>query len=681
MKRGRVSYDEQTRARLLDLWRGEEKFGRPIGCVTTTFTFDPELFEEQCLARFLSIESNPNETAKAYLIEREEKLSQCFACVLVDRAHVAPDRSLRWNLLPVTLPHGGALHAKLTILAWQHCVRVLIGSANLTEPGYRRNQEVMAALDFEVGGDLPPDLLQQCVDFVDGVRRFSPGATGRNAGPQAALEKFLRSVELQAKTIPAIGRPDAQCALVSLLPGRASVIEQLRSLWKGPAPVAAYVLSPFYDKDEVAAATAKKFSTLLTTKGHRGIVFTAPGRRLPESVEIDLPASLRESSHPSLEHQFAFVNQRIEMDNKMEDRLLHAKSIWLERDGHVLYLLGSSNFTEAGLGLHPSHNIELNVAYVIRDQTSKFGKLCADSWPRDEKLNDLNDVKFLADGLVDSSDNPEAPLLPAAFGLALYCVESGGVYLELEIGNTAPRSFEVCNRDGTVLLDASQWVQAGCQGRVKISWDRPRPPSALDVRWRDEEKGQCVASWIVNVEDVSSLPPPGELGSLTLAELMEILTSARPLHETVMRILERREKKQAPGATIVVDPHKRVDTSQFLLRRMRRVAEALEGLRARLQRPAGTLEAIRWRLQGPIGPVALAKRLAEEDPAGAAFMICEVAATVRDVVWQPIGSLGLHEVNLEVTETIRVLRNLAKETLAPPSLADYVNTSFGELLA
>jgi hypothetical protein len=76
MKGGPQSFAERTRARLLDLWRGEEEFGRPFGCVTTSFTFDAALFEEQCLARFLTIQSNPNETAKAYIVEREEKLSQ-----------------------------------------------------------------------------------------------------------------------------------------------------------------------------------------------------------------------------------------------------------------------------------------------------------------------------------------------------------------------------------------------------------------------------------------------------------------------------------------------------------------------------------------------------------------------------------------------------------------------------
>ena len=214
MRSGRSSAAEQTRARLLDLWSGEEAFGRPLGCVTTSFTFDAELFEEQCLARFLSIQSNPNETAKAYLIEREEKLSQCFACVLVDGAHAAPDRSLRWHMLPVTLPRGGVLHAKLTLLVWENCIRVLIGSANLTEPAYRRNQEVMTALDFGAQGNPAPELLTQCVAFLNRVRSFAPGFDRAEAGPQAALAAFLLSIERRARSLPPAEREDAECALV-----------------------------------------------------------------------------------------------------------------------------------------------------------------------------------------------------------------------------------------------------------------------------------------------------------------------------------------------------------------------------------------------------------------------------------------------------------------------------------
>ncbi|TXT26330.1 MAG: Uncharacterized protein FD134_574 [Gallionellaceae bacterium] len=677
MKKGHRAIFKKNSARLLDMWSGEEEFGRPLGCVTTSFTFDAELFEEQCLARFLSIQSNPNESTKAYLVEREDKLSQCFACVLVDLAHAAPDRSLRWNLLPVTLPRGGVLHAKLTLLVWENCIRVLIGSANLSEPGYRRNQEVMAALDFGQQDNPPPELLKQCVKFLDRVRSFAPGYGRKDSGPQFALKIFLDSIELRATKLPAAEKMDAECALISLVPGGVSVVEQLRELWKGPAPDQAWVLSPFFDKDQQASVTAASFAGLLTLRGERLVTFTAPGVYLAGgTLQIDAPQSLKQTSHPSLEHAFSIVQQRFDVDGKEQDRALHAKSVWLERDGRALYMIGSSNFTAAGLGLHPRHNIELNVAYLIKDCTSQFGKLCSQSWPPEESLDDLEGVLFLT-GQKDSAENPDAPLLPGAFGLALFDAQGGR--LELEVGENAPPTFEVFSKEGNSLLDAASWLRDGKQKIVVIPWEDKRPPSSLEVRWQEVDRGECTAKWVVNVADMSALPPPDELGSLTLAELMEILTSARPLHEVVVRILERRKKNDL-GATIEIDPHKKVDTSQYLLRRMRRVAQALEGMRERLQQPVGFTEALRWRLRGPIGPIALARRLSEEDPDGAAFMITEVATTLSEVQWRPLGSLGKSGVTVEVVETLRELQKLATKASAPSGLAKYVRASFKELL-
>ena len=43
---------------MLDLWRPPGGAGDPTGCLATTYTFAPGLFDEQCLARFLEIESN-----------------------------------------------------------------------------------------------------------------------------------------------------------------------------------------------------------------------------------------------------------------------------------------------------------------------------------------------------------------------------------------------------------------------------------------------------------------------------------------------------------------------------------------------------------------------------------------------------------------------------------------------
>jgi hypothetical protein len=280
MRSPRSSAAEHSRARLLDLWTGEEAFGRPVGCVTTSFTFDASLFEEQCLARFLSIQSNPNETAKAYLIEREEKLSQCFACVLVDGAHAAPDRSLRWHMLPVTLPRGGVLHAKLTLLEWENCIRVLIGSANLTEPAYRRNQEVMTALDFGAQGNPALELLTQCVTFLNRVRRFAPGFDRAETGPQAALADFLLNIERRARSLPPAEREDAECALVPLVPGGDTVVQQLSALWTGSRPDRAWVLSPFFDDEHMPTNLLQTEGTSALCPRSRPV---SPSRRLPSN--------------------------------------------------------------------------------------------------------------------------------------------------------------------------------------------------------------------------------------------------------------------------------------------------------------------------------------------------------------------------------------------------------------
>ena len=69
---------------MLELWRPPQGAGEPVGCLATTFTFSPALFEEQCLARFLEIESEPNREDLAFLLEREKRLGSAYAAVLAD---------------------------------------------------------------------------------------------------------------------------------------------------------------------------------------------------------------------------------------------------------------------------------------------------------------------------------------------------------------------------------------------------------------------------------------------------------------------------------------------------------------------------------------------------------------------------------------------------------------------
>src|SRR5687768_4289968 len=136
---------------MLDLWRPPQGAGDAIGCLATTYTFDPSLFDEQCLGRFLEIESEPDREDLAFLLERESRLGGVYAAVLVDHRQAGVEHSLRWDVLRVRLGRGKQ-HAKLSLLAWQNHVRVIVTSANLTETGYRVNQEVAGSLDISPSG-------------------------------------------------------------------------------------------------------------------------------------------------------------------------------------------------------------------------------------------------------------------------------------------------------------------------------------------------------------------------------------------------------------------------------------------------------------------------------------------------------------------------------------------------
>lgn len=679
---GRRSYEDKSSTKVLDLWCGEETFGTPLGCVTTTYTFDAGLFEEECLAKFLSIQTDSRETTKLYLIEREEKLSQCFVCVLVDAKNVAPDRSLRWNLLPVRVPTPGVMHAKLTLLAWEHRIRILVGSANLTEYGYRRNQEIAAVLDFGADCETPPELLNGAVEFLKSLQAYTPGfGASDTRGPQPALSKFLNSVSRRIETLPkTTGRLDVECNWIPLLPGGPNVLNQLRSHWRGPAPDEGWVLSPFFDEGDNAIRPIKALADILTSRGPREINVTAPGQLNDGRYEIDVPLSLKLSSHRNLIHNFFFVQQQITVDGKIEHRPLHAKSIWLERDTRVLYMLGSSNFTSAGLGLHPRHNIELNLAYSIGDVRNPFGRLCEQSWPYCESITDPNTAVFLSEGGADSSQEDDVPVLPSMFGAAVYYRDDAGPRLVLEFIGSTITDFTVSSREEQKLLDSLGWLSAGKEKRVSIPWPDRRPPASLQVHWHDSDGEECRAYWIVNAATASALPPPDELNGLSLTELIEILTSARPLHLVMGDILKRRSESKASTLDTEIDPHKKVDTSQFLLQRMRRFARALEGLNSRLELPVGSIEALLWRLHGPIGPLALAKQLLTESDQGTSFMIAEIASTLSNVSWHALGSLKMDDICNEKAPVLKELQGLALQITAPESLGSYVACEFRELL-
>jgi len=691
MSAGRRSYEERVRRKLLDLWQGEDRFGSPVGCVASTYTFSAEQFEEQCLARFLDMQSDRTETPAAYAIEREEKLVECPAWVFVDQAYAGSTRSLRWSLLPVTVAGGGIQHAKISLLVWERTVRIIIASANLTQQGYRSNQECAAILDFGTDSELPASLLQECLAFIERLRDFAPGRGRDDAGPQRSLGVFLRRVRTWSEQLPVAGPTSAGVDLVALFPNSdsLSVLAQLSRLWhrrsggqaaKLPAPDAARVLSPFYNEGDFVVEVADELEAIMAARGPRSINFQGPGSLRPDGViEIGVPEPLKSATDRTMTHAFDWISEQPMVNGRPENRPLHAKSLWLQRGARALYMLGSSNFTLAGLGLRPGHNIELNVAYDLRDTASPFARMCARAMPDAQPIADLAMAQFKAGQAQDEDLPSSSRALPTAFGLALYRRRDGQASLEMEIAADAPVPFVVQSATGREITDATRWRVAGAPPRWVCEWGDPMPPSTLRLRWQGADGEFLKAHWIVNVANAMDLPPPHELHNLSLDELLEVLSSSRPLHQIIAAMLTRRTESTEDHRGID-DPLLKVDSSQFLLQRMRRVSRALEGLRARLSRPISTRDALDWRLDGPVGPLALARQLLAAEQHAAGFMIAEIATLLRDTPITTTGELQTEEIRIKIRSVLVELRQLAEAAPAPANLARYVDQTFMECL-
>jgi hypothetical protein len=658
-------------ARLLDAWIPPESAGEPVGCVATTFTFTPSFFEEECLGRFVSLQSDPVDDKGVFLIEREEKLSQlACAAVLVDQRHAKGLRSLRWDLLSARLP-AGILHAKISLLLWSNAARIIIASANLTEDGYRRNREVFGVLDFSPDGEAPVDVLVESVAFLREASRYSDPKAEKPGLALKRMEDFLSRFEGIIAAWNLADLPPRSPVKVQALftgPGRPDLIRSLGSVWKDASPASsAWVVSPFFDPPEAPNTPAKEIWKLLRKRGDAAVAYCLVGQETDSSGEILLlgPESLRSRpENPSGAIEF----ERVDPD---PTRPLHAKCLYFEGGSSLLYVLGSSNFTSAGLGLGTVQNLEANLAYLAKDSKQERAAFDAAWIDADPVPSDTRLIPPADQG--EDSENSGDPLLPPGFGAATFGLDATGkAQIELTFHEPPTSGWELFPDDSdTCFLSASAWTADGEPNLFTRIWEMPRPPAGFRVVFAGKDGA---AWWPINVANGAALPPPAELSGLSLEALIEILTSARPLHLALRRILAR---SAAVTASSALDPHQRVDTSEFLLQRTRRVSWALEGLGKRLEKPVPSLDSLRWRLDGPVGVMALAKAISREARSAEerSFLIGELMLELaRRKTTTVTGGPSRREIQAEVKRVTADLRGLLGEApTTDPRLQDYLD--------
>lgn len=657
--------DRTGYGKLLEAWEPPDNAGDPIGCLATSFNFSATFFEEECLSRFLDLESDPNEDGPVYLIEREEKLAGVIcAAVLVDQHHCRGRRSLRWDLIPAR-PNKGILHAKISLLCWDKHIRAIVSSANITEEGYRRNQEIFGVLDFMDNGVYPKEFLFELIEFLKQCFEQSGYSAGNNSAAKRAFDLMNRARSMtKAWNLPQKMdlRRSPRVELIFSGPGRPSVFEGLRRVWKDISPPEiAIITSPFFDEEE-SNQPAKEIWKILNKRTKKKVIYqvVAEDNQGLGKIFIHAPETLKTSkpdNQRKAEVSFRKIDEVQSVQGKTEIRPLHLKSIWLENKWAALYMIGSSNFTSSGLGLGSVLNLEANIAYFAsRERNQKIVRMLEQALIHGEELELGGGLEWCGSRQNEDTTGPDDVLLPKAFNSATYRQdELGRGFIDIELKDTPPVGWCI-KFDQKPVIDETEWKENGSPELITLEW-RETPPSGFEIYW----KGTLKPAWLpVNVMNKNTLPPPEDLKDLSLDALIHILTSARPLHQ----VMRQWQKKQRGGSneqsTPSINPHDRVDTSSFLLQRTRRVSFALDALRSRLERPVFTEESLNWRLRGPIGVLALARSIEKEAKSDQerAFILTELAVELSRVrPNEVIGSLSQSCIKRKIKEVIKEIKN------------------------
>ena len=645
-----------SRGAMLDLWRSPEGAGDPVGCLATTYTFHPGLFDEQCLARFLDIESEPDREDLAFLLERETRLGGVYAGVLVDHTQAGVEHSLRWDVLPVRV-RAGKQHAKISLLSWTRRLRIIIASANLTEAGYRTNFEVAAAVDLGPD-DADLSMLADTVTFLRNLVAFVPGAA--DDPPEVhRLRAFLDQVERQAGGWRRPGRGGrVRRQLVFTLPpipggsaegGLSSLEHAVTACRKrGGSPAEAWVASPFFDDDDdtddsrVTAALCKRLGRGKT----RDVTFCVPALRDGSPGATPRLMAPRSLVRTAEKYQ---ARVRVEMlppvDDDKNARPWHAKMLTLRSEAYSALMIGSSNFTCAGMGVTPHRHAEANLLTLVDRVASgrESGRLEA-IWPEMEMVTDPDATEWLGAKPEEEDEQATATILPVGFLSATYRAgEVRQIVLRLDAAHL-PADWQVhaCGRDARELLTDATWRDVGQPREIVVDWDAAQPPDRLLVRWAEGE-----AFLPLNVEDSRALPPPAQLEEMSADEMLWILATVDP--SAAFRAWARRQQSselfddEVDSATPPdLDPLRRYDLQATFLHRIRRRARVLGQLRANLERPVWSRQALEWRLRGLIGVEQLAVRLARELTEAssatdeALLTLADFLIVLREVDYQPM---------------------------------------------
>ena len=617
-----MAKENNNKEKLLDAWIPPQNAGEPVGFISTTFTFNASFFEEDCLGAFLQLESDPDTEGLSYIIEREEKLNKVeCAMVLADQHHSKTNRNIRWDLLPVRMPNG-IQHAKINLLFWTNTIRIIIGSANLTPEGYRRNQEIFSFFDASYEAEIPLDVFTETFIFLERIIlqgvKCSEEVSGRGLSLLQRAKKTISNFKLKDQNL---NSNKIHVWPVFTYPQSNSALSQVRERWLSYysfLPDNIDIVSPFFDSMNSNRVPGVELNNSLLNK-QGSISYYCSGEEETDSkgrIRLNAPKFLMDNNPVNC--CFYMLPQLLPNEN--EFRPLHMKSIRLMKGNWVLLMMGSGNFTAAGMATGFISNYEANIVFITSSSRNydEF-KALQQCLPFANKIDQEN-ITWQPILSEDGEEDSITALLPAFILSAEADLVDNKVMIRFRFDSTKKLpGFSISTESGKFLLNEQTYIQNGIGDYFDIIWfDRMESggsenalPSGFEVSWPESKQ----VAWLpLNVKNYNCLPPPEHLKELPLHILLQILTSAKPLHLVLKKYFKNlnAENDTEFEADEIIDPHKRVDTSGFLLQRTRRISYAFNAIQERLSKPTGTIQSLQWKLYGPVGLQALVNAIRNE---------------------------------------------------------------------
>ncbi|MEP9411351.1 MAG: hypothetical protein HRF42_08080 [Candidatus Brocadia sp.] len=403
--------------------------------ILTTFEFDREFIEDRLLPILVGKKAVKDLNDR---LEVEDAL-QNKSISIIASGNIHDKRTLYGYDL---IPYNGTQHSKIALLANKDLIRIIIGSANLTENAFCKNLETLCFLDFEEGSGLPNSLASDILSYLE-IISDNKGKVREQISEIAAwldLMQLDHDWKRNDFTIKFLAYPN---------PAKNFIVDQLFDELGDEKIQRLKILTPFFERED--SRFFGYFIDEFTKRGvqNLGIYFPSLSEASGGDIKWHIPSD-KTILENAKKYQDLIHFHPISTAEHTENRDIHAKLIFISTHKANYLLVGSSNFTKKGFGFEKANpNAEANLLFKVQNPNERKLRDFLPSDIAEQKIEFLKPIQPDITG--EDTENP----LPQIIYYAYY--KDGRLTIELsDTCYDKAYNWEIFLMDEKI-LDASGW--------------------------------------------------------------------------------------------------------------------------------------------------------------------------------------------------------------------------------